>query len=993
MATNRIKGLTVEIGGDTTKLGEALKNVEAKSRSLSSELGSINKLLKLDPTNTDLLAQKQQVLAEAISSTREKLDTLKAAEQQVQEQFARGEVSAEQYRELQRQVTATENKLKKYEEVAKDTAETIAQLGKGTKTAEQRTKELADRAGLAEKDLDKLKDKAEETANKGLKVMAASATAVVAALTASAEATREYRTNMGKLNVAFTDNGHSVGEAAAAYQELVGVIGESDRSVETANHLAKLTNNAEDLSAWYGQILPGVFATFGDSLPLEGLTEAANETAKVAQITGPLADAINWATTSNETWAEALGDNSDALAAFQTATAEGESAEDAFNAALLACSNEQERQSLITKALTRLYGSAADAYKDTNAEIIRANKANDNWTASLARTGAQMEPVITDVKEMGTELLRSAEKPIQRLTKYLRNTALPALQRACTYVINNGPAIISTITGLTTAMAAYKVGATAAKLVTSDLTKVLLGAEKAQKLLNLAQAATPWGLALAGVAAVTTAIIAYCATSKDAETANDTLSASERELMTATQEASAAFREQKESADTTAAGLNAQLDHTQKLAAELETLADASGYVQEADQARAEFILGQLNDALGTEYTMVNGQIQSYDSLRGSVEELIAAKRAETMLDIYKDDYAQALKNEQDALEASRVAWSDYTDQLRAVSDKETEYAEARKKASETASYYADYRAQQLAKELADEKATLAEKKSAWEEASGAYGEYAGMIQQYEDASAEATQGHYDRVSEILRDESYAYGNYAADVGDALGQTLNELEQTAISAGMEAERIRKNFEDGVEGYTQEMVDEADRARDEAFDKFAGTYDEAYGVGRDMGDGMLNGMESRRGGLLSKVKSLVSAIFSTARREADSHSPSRKMVKVFNDIWAGAEVSTDQARKPLADATAETVRKMMDVAADAGAPSMTLQTVERRTATTASTQAAAAATAYNDKLDKIINAIEAGKYIMLDGDTLVGKTVDRSNVAMGRLQTQDARNVR
>ena len=248
-------------------------------------------------------------------------------------------------------------------------------------------------------------------------------------------------------------------------------------------------------------------------------------------------------------------------------------------------------------------------------------------------------------------------------------------------------------------------------------------------------------------------------------------------------------------------------------------------------------------------------------------------------------------------------------------------------------------------------------------------------------------------MSEILRDESYAYGNYAADVGDALGQTLNELEQTAISAGMEAERIRKNFEAGVEGYTQEMVDEADRARDEAFDKFAGTYDEAYGVCRDMGDGMLNGMESRRAGLLSKVKSLVSSIFSAARREADSHSPSRKMIKVFSDIWAGAEVGTDQARKPLADATAETVRKMMDVAADAGAPSMAIQTAERRTAATASTQAAAAATAYNDKLDRILNAIEAGKYIMLDGDTLVGKTVDRSNVAMGRLQTQDARNVR
>ena len=83
MASNRIKGLTVEIGGDTTKLGKALKNVEEKSKSLSGELSQINRLLKLDPTNTELLAQKHKVLTEAVATTKAKLDKLREAEASV----------------------------------------------------------------------------------------------------------------------------------------------------------------------------------------------------------------------------------------------------------------------------------------------------------------------------------------------------------------------------------------------------------------------------------------------------------------------------------------------------------------------------------------------------------------------------------------------------------------------------------------------------------------------------------------------------------------------------------------------------------------------------------------------------------------------------------------------------------------------------------------------------------------------------------------------
>lgn len=109
---NKIKGLTVEIGGDTTKLGKALESVEKKSRDLQTELRGVNTLLKHDPSNTVLLTQKQEILTEAIEETSKKLKTLKDAQEQVQEQFDKNEITKEQFRDFQREIEATEQKLK-----------------------------------------------------------------------------------------------------------------------------------------------------------------------------------------------------------------------------------------------------------------------------------------------------------------------------------------------------------------------------------------------------------------------------------------------------------------------------------------------------------------------------------------------------------------------------------------------------------------------------------------------------------------------------------------------------------------------------------------------------------------------------------------------------------------------------------------------------------------------------------------------------------------
>lgn len=126
----KIKGITIEIGGETRALDKALEDVNKKTRDLQSELRSVERLLKLDPKNTELLAQKQKLLADQVENSREKLERLRAAQEKVEEAFRKGEIGEEQYRHFQRQVINAEQELKKFEKQLRETGITAEQLGK-----------------------------------------------------------------------------------------------------------------------------------------------------------------------------------------------------------------------------------------------------------------------------------------------------------------------------------------------------------------------------------------------------------------------------------------------------------------------------------------------------------------------------------------------------------------------------------------------------------------------------------------------------------------------------------------------------------------------------------------------------------------------------------------------------------------------------------------------------------------------------------------------
>lgn len=314
----------------------------------------------------------------------------------------------------------------------------------------------------------------------------------VAALAASinelVSVTNEFQEDMGKLSVAAQKNNVSTEAANGAYRDMVGILGETDQSVEAVNHLFALCgDNTKSLSDWTN-IASGVYATFGDSLPLEGLTEAANETAKVGQVTGPLADAINWASEAAVQQGVALSGNQAAVDAYNSALASGATQEDAFNAALAACNTEQERAQLITDTLNGVYAEAGTQYQQTNADVIAYRQSQSDLTAAMSSLGQAFMPIVTGLTDVAAMLLSGVQ---------------PAVQ----WFVTNLPIIAPILAGIATTIGLLAVVLNASTIATAAQTVATNAAAAAQGLLNAVMSANPIALIVVLIAGLVAAII------------------------------------------------------------------------------------------------------------------------------------------------------------------------------------------------------------------------------------------------------------------------------------------------------------------------------------------------------------------------------------------------------------------------------------------------------------------------------------------------------
>lgn len=316
----------------------------------------------------------------------------------------------------------------------------------------------------------------------GVAGFAAACGAALGTLSNIVEETKELRTQMGMLETTFTQQGHSVDAAKQTYDELYSVLGESDRATEAAQQLAQIAKNEQELEQMTNT-LTGVYATFGQSLPVEGLAEAMNATANIGSVQGVLADALEWSGVNLEQ----------------------------FNEKLEGLNTEEERAALINTTLNGLYGETATKYKEVNAEVIAANDAQNKYNQAMADIGAKAQPAITSFKIAMVEVLQTILAKfnevdiaglIGKITAAITtvvNVALPPLMSALTWILDNLNwlvpvlgTVIGLITGISTAIKAYNAVVKIARTV--------------QLAWNLAMTMNPIGLIIIAVAGLVTAI-------------------------------------------------------------------------------------------------------------------------------------------------------------------------------------------------------------------------------------------------------------------------------------------------------------------------------------------------------------------------------------------------------------------------------------------------------------------------------------------------------
>lgn len=331
----------------------------------------------------------------------------------------------------------------------------------------------------ANKALDDTKQKASETGQEtesafskiggaalGIgKAMLTAGAALGTAWIAAIEGTREYRTHLGMLDTAFHNSGLSSSAARQAYSDLHAVLGDGGQATEAAQHLALLADNEKELKTWT-DICTGVYATFGEALPVEGLTEAANETAKVGVVTGSMADALNWAGIS----------------------------EDEFNEKLAACTTEQQRQDLIMNTLNGTYKSASDQYKETNKDIIANNKAQEKLTHAFSELGRVGEPILTAIKSKVAEMVTAA-------VPYLESF-VAKMKQLRTWIQNNQQTIknwAAAITAAAVTVGTFLLILNWSKIMTKAATAIK-AVRSAVMLFNATLLANPIGLVIALVA-------------------------------------------------------------------------------------------------------------------------------------------------------------------------------------------------------------------------------------------------------------------------------------------------------------------------------------------------------------------------------------------------------------------------------------------------------------------------------------------------------------
>ena len=348
--------MAVDIGPRIGIDGEAefrkqINNITEQVKTFGSEMKVLASAVDDSADAESTFAQKNSVLTKAIEAQQQKIDLLQKGLKEAADQFGESDTKTLKWQQAVNKATAELNKMQ-------------SELGQNERAMN----------GL---------DEATDNAGKGLigfgdilsaniisDAITGAISGIVDGFKQAVEESREFRKIMGSLEISSEKAGYSAAETEAAYNSLYGVLADNQTAATTTANLQALGLEQEQLNQLINGTI-GAWATYGDSIPIDGLAEAINETAQVGTVTGTFADVLNWAGTS----------------------------EDEFNEKLANCSTESERANLILQELANQgLIAAGEGWQQNNASLVAANQATADYESTMAELGEIVEPVLTAIQ-------------------------------------------------------------------------------------------------------------------------------------------------------------------------------------------------------------------------------------------------------------------------------------------------------------------------------------------------------------------------------------------------------------------------------------------------------------------------------------------------------------------------------------------------------------------------------------------------------------------
>lgn len=519
-----------------------MQDSEKQTQQLQRELREVDKLLKFNPDNVDLIRQKQELLTKAIDETSKKLNILKDAEKDVIAQFERGDIGEEQLRAFQREIIQTDSKLTNLrakleqvnstlEDTDKTTTDTrnsfeklkdtisdqeselsslrkeysniVLEQGKNSQEAQNLAKrilslndelqdnkrklsdaeqaandlgneykEAGDSAKTAEGGFTVLKGALANLASDAIQGAISKIQEFVQSLFELSEATEEYRLMQAKLSGSAQTFGYDIDFVKEKYKEFYSYLGDDQMATNAITNLEGMGVSTETVSK-SAEAAIAVWTAYGDSIPIESLTESINESSQVAKVTGVLADALNWAGIS----------------------------EDDFNTKLETCNSTQERADLIAQTLNDTYGESKTRFDEMSGSILDSNKAQLELKDTQAQLGQAMEPVNTALTEMKNDSLGKLVPIVE--------TCADAFMKFKNWLDGGGTAATiaqAALVGLGTAAGVAAI-AFGGMLIIKTVTAAINAAQVAMAALNITMSLNPIVLVVAAIVGLVAAFV------------------------------------------------------------------------------------------------------------------------------------------------------------------------------------------------------------------------------------------------------------------------------------------------------------------------------------------------------------------------------------------------------------------------------------------------------------------------------------------------------